>query len=462
MKFDEWNLGSEVTDRLNNGEPTEFQQKAISALLGDTDALINSGDGEGRVDAIAVSVLEKIARLEDPEHTRVIILTPDAETVRQIAGQLESVDRPQISCTAVTEDGDREEQEEALNERRTVLVAQPVRLQELMKDNLFICRDVDLVVVDEADKMTSEDMTWSVERILKRVLSEHRTVIFAGELNTASKHLSEKLLDDPGMIGFEPGVAAPPTVPKDISQGFINVPNRMKISTLMAHIDSTPDEACVIFTASKRGTDRLYRIFRQRDLRVTSIHGKLSDEKREQRFSNFVTGDVQYLLVSEISALELKIDRTVQVINYDVPNDPDEYRFRANLVADGNATRVLSLVSKQDQNDINELRNELGQAPKELPLPDEVQEKLKERKSKKKSNGRGGGRQQKKESQKKRSGSRPSRSSRSSRGSSKKESGKKELQLPRPSYEKLSGGRSGNKQDEKAGVVEFFKKLFSS
>ncbi len=130
-----------------------------------------------------------------------------------------------------------------------------------------------------------------------------------------------------------------------------------------------------------------------------------------------------------------------------MPNEADEYRYRTALVSTGKAGRIVSLVSKQDRSDINQLKNELGEAPKELPLPDEVKKKLKERKkenkNKNKSKSRSRGKGKKK------------RGGRSQRKDS-------DMELPKPSYEKLSGGRTGNNSEEEKGVIDFFKKLFSS
>lgn len=290
-------------------------------------------------------------------------------------------------------------------------------------------------------------------------MSEAQKLLFTNQLNNQVKSLANHFLENPELIGFQnlgnngQSLEGPPEVPQSLKQGYINVPSRMKISTLMAHIEKTPTDSCVIFTASKRGTDRLYRILRKNNLKATSIHGKLSDEKRSQRFANFTNGDVQYLLVADISASELDLNRVTQVINYDVPNDPEEYKYRANLVGEGKASRIVSLVSKQDQSDIRELKNEIGQSPEELPLPDKVKQKLEERKKKGKgkSKGKGKGRTKNKKQ------SRPKRGAKKERGQ-KEEKGK--MELPRPSYEKLSGGRTGE-EDERSGVVEFFKKLFS-
>lgn len=239
--------------------------------------------------------------------------------------------------------------------------------------------------------------------------------------------------DKPQVNGFGP--PPPPKVPDHLSQKYINVPPRMKISTLLAHLKNTETDNCIIFTNSKRGTDRLYRILKKQRMKAVSLHYKLSDQRRAQRFANFANGNVQYLLVSDISAAELNTNGVKQVINYDVPANPDEYRYRTALVDHRNNSQIVSLVSGQDQDDINKLQKELGQTPEEIPLPDSVKQKVKERKKKKQSNGQNG------------------------RGKKKRQP--EEPELPQPTYDQLSGGRSGDDNKQEKGIVTFFKKLFS-
>lgn len=454
LKFDELNLSPDVLKGLNdlgNTTPTSLQETIIPAFLDGKNSFVKADDIQGKVEVISITTVDTISKGEEGEAkgTRVLILTPNPKGAHHIVGQIsELAKHGSVTSASVDMDGDWEAQEQAVVNGTQVLVANPGRLLDILEENLFIFRHIDFLVIDGLDEMIENGLEEQLKKIKKRVISENQKLLFTNELNKKVKALADHFLESPALIGFEnlgsngQTLQGPPEVPKDLTQGYINVPSRMKITTLMAHVEKTPTDNCVIFTASKRGTDRLYRIFRKNNLKVTSLHGKLSDEKHAQRFANFTNGDVQYLLVSDISARELNLDKVMQVINYDVPNDPEEYKYRANLVGSGNAARIVSLVSKQDQSDIRDLKNEIGQSPEELPLPDKVVQKLEERKKKGKK------------------GKRESRPKRGSKGKKEKKERGDKMELPRPSYEKLSGGRTGE-QDERTGVVEFFKKLFS-
>lgn len=434
-------------------ELTELQEEVIPAVLDGHDALIKADPGSSRIASFVIPALEQVNNREDKNGTSVLVLTPNPKESKEIDELVWAMGyHAQIECASIDMDTNLEEQKEAIQSEVEVIVGNPGPLLDVCQDLRFIFRHVGMVVIDAADEMATLNLQDKIKNILKRVLNDHQTLIYAKEVNEDVKELTKKYTEDPVAIGFEdkPGMLTePPKVDQNLTQGYIYVPNRMKITTLMAHLEDTPEDNCVIFTASKRGTDRLYRTLRKNDLKATSLHGKLSDEKRKQRFSNFTNGDVQYLLVADIPAAELGLDRVTQVINYDVPNDPDEYRYRASLVGSGTASRIVSLVSKQDRSDINELENSLGQAPKELPLPDKVKQKLKERKKQKK----------KKKSRNDNRDKRSKRGSRNGRGKKQKDD---ELQLPRPSYDKLSGGKKGDSpKDQKDGVIGLIKKLFS-
>lgn len=449
LKFEELNLSSDVLNGIKNTqleEATDLQQTVISNVVNKQDLMVKAEPGDDKNAAIAIAALEMISRAESKDTSRVLILTATAEIARQITEHITTISSSDELCICADDEGDRDKQAEAIAAQAPVIVANPSRLQDLLKEHRFIFRNLDLLVLDELHQMVHNDSDGNLKQIKRRILSDCTTLICSTKLDENVKKTSSSFTDNPAVLGFgtdSNSNGTPPAIRGDLKQGYIKVPNRMKISTLMAHIEQTPTDNCVIFTASKRGTDRLYRVLKKRGLKATSLHQKLSDEKRAQRFANFTNSDVQYLLVSDFSAAELDLDGVgvVQVINYDVPNSSDEYRFRAALVGNGKNARIVSLVSKQDQSDISQLENELGQTPDEIPLPDKVKQKLKQRKN---------------NTKKPRSNSRGKRE----RGQQKQKKDN-EMQLPQPNYDKLSGGRSGNYDEEETGIVKFFKKLFS-
>jgi superfamily II DNA/RNA helicase len=239
-----------------------------------------------------------------------------------------------------------------------------------------------------------------------------------------------------------------PSVPKNLEQGYINVPPRMKISTLMAHLENSKVERIVVFTASKRTADRLFRIILKKSWGVVSVDESINKETFNERFQKFTSNEMKILIVGGMSATDIEIDKITQVINYDVPNEVEEYRYRAELVGSKKAGQMVSLVSKMDRDDIDKITNEVGYAPEEIKLPEEVKKKKKG-----KSSNKSRGKNQNKPHNKTRRGS-----SNNKKAQKKKETADNSYGLPRPSYDGLSGGREG---DRSGGVFGWVKKLFN-
>jgi superfamily II DNA/RNA helicase len=459
LKFEELDVSKSTLEKLKNAnieETTPQQQTIISHAVSNKSLIIKSEEGSDRRTGFAVAALEAIQNAENGEGTAGIILTNTPHDSRSISDQLQALGMPQDQCPTIDDEGDTDWQAQMITNEPSIIVANPDRMQALLQEHRFIFRHVQLVILDGLDEMVEGGQADNLKRIKRRVLSNFNALISAREIDSDIKKLASSYTDEPEVVGFESSDStdeAPPEIPDQLKQGYINVPHRMKISTLMAHLEQTPDGNCVVFTASKRGTDRLYRVLKKRGKKATSLHSKLSDEKLGQRFSNFTNGDVQYLLVADISAAELDVQNVGQVINYDVPNSPDEYRYRAALLSSDSKSRIVSLVSKQDRSDINELQNDLGQTPDEIALPEKVKQKLKERKQNKSSNNKNNnnnGRQKKSRGKRQRN---QNNQKRQKRGDG--------MELPRPSYDKLSGGRAGDHDEKETGIVKFFKKLFS-
>jgi len=239
----------------------------------------------------------------------------------------------------------------------------------------------------------------------------------------------------------------PGSVSKNLEQVYINVPPRMKISTLIAHLENSKMERIVVFTASKRTADRLFRIILKKNWGIVSVDESINKDTFDERFQKFTSNEMKILVVGGLSAADIDLDKVTQVINYDVPSDVDEYRYRAELVGSGKATQIVSLVSKMDREDIEKITNEVGYAPEEIKLPEEVKNKKKGKSSGSKS------KKQNSSHSKTRRGS-----SNNNRTKKKKETADNNYGLPRPSYDGLSGGREGERS---GGVFGWVKKLFN-
>jgi len=424
---------------LKIDKPSPKHRNILDAVDSGSDLVINTTAEEKPEIGYLLRILNEISVSERITGTKAIIISNDKERARYLDEWIWGVGyHAKIESANINTEGDPEEQIKLLSSGPPVVVATPERLASLLEEGRYIFREVQLMVIDQADKIQN----WNaIEIITKRIIGKCQRIFTAKNDSKELRELEKSYLNDPQLITGTKEKADKQVITPDLTQYYINVPPRSKISTLMAHLKKRSAEPVVIFTASKRTADRLYKILRKGGLRAVSIHPALNESTLKERFERFSSNNVQHLIAGEYSANDLEINNVAQVINYDVPEEVNEYKLRAELVGEGKASRLLSLVSKQDKSDIKSICNALGYAPEEIPLPEKVKEK-KRRSGKSK----GKDRHQKGKFQK-----------------HKREKKKGHFtELPRPTYDKLSGGRSGKKdeKEEESGIVGFLKKLF--
>jgi len=473
LSFHQFRLSSDILKGLKDVQiesPSSLQKKIFNEVESGTDLVINTTSSEKPELGYLLSLLNAISKSERRQGTRAIILASDTERAKEIDEWIWAIGyHAGIESACLTGEKEIKDELATISAGPVIIISTPKRLADILETGRMVFREVEELIVDQADKV--EDFL-PVDVISQRIINKKCQKIFTAEKDSKQlREAEEKLLNEPSLV--KPGEKEEPkkanltkeVIKKDLTQYYINVPPRSKISILMAHLDENKDDTVVIFAASRRTADRLYKILRKSGRRAVSVHDKVDEKTFNERFEMFKSGSVQHLIVGELSADDIGLEHATKVINYDVPEEVQEYKLRAELVGDGKATKILSLVSKQDRGDIKEICSSLGYAPKELPVPKEVQQKKTDKK--KSSNGKNKKSSGKPNKGKDKGNGKSKTKSKSRSGKKKKRSPETQNQdkpegLPRPTFDQLSGGRKGKeKEDEKSGVVKFFKKLFS-
>lgn len=456
MSFNQFRLSSDILKGLKDTKiesPSPLQKKIFKAVQEKKDLVINTTIEENPEVGYLISLLNELTKSERRQGTRAIIIAGNKDRAKKLDEWIWAIGyHASIESACFTTDGNEEEQISALSAGPVVIVATPDRLSSILGKGRLVFREVSQLIVDQAELIEDWD---AVEVISKRILGNCQKIFTAAKDSKELREAEKNLLQDPELVTLAKkpeAKEADVSIDKNLTQYYINVPPRSKITTLMNHLDNHSADSVVIFTASKKTADRLYKILRKSDKRAVSIHGQLDSDTFKERFERFTSNNVQNLLVGEISAADLPLERATQVINYDVPEEVDEYKLRADLVGDGKATRMISLVSKQDREDIDTICKSLGYAPEEIPLPKAVKQKV-------------SGQDKDKPEPKSKSSSRNNKKKQPKKEPKKKRQAphKSKLnikELPRPTYDQLDGGRTGKPQ--KKGLVGFFKKLFKS
>lgn len=459
MSFNQFRLSSDLLKGLQDTKiesPTPLQKKIFKAVQEKRDLVINTTIEENPEVGYLISLLNELTKSDRRQGTRAIILAGNKERAKKLDEWIWAIGyHASIESACFTTDGIEEEQISALSAGPVVIVATPDRLSSILGKGRLVFREVSQLIVDQAELIDDWD---AVEVISKRILGNCQKIFTAAKDSRELREAEKQILQDPELVSLvkkpaQKATTEDVTISKNLTQYYINVPPRSKITTLMNHLDNHSADSVVIFTASRKTADRLYKILRKSDKRAVSVHSQLDSDTFKERFERFTSNNVQNLLVGEMSAAELPLEKATQVINYDVPEEVDEYKLRADLVGDGKATRMISLVSIQDREDIEAICDSLGFAPEEIPLPKAVKQKVSNQDKPKP-----------KESSS--SKSTPKNKKKQSKGGGKK---KRDIppknkmnihELPRPTYDQLEGGRSG--KPKKKGLVGFFKNLFNS
>lgn len=548
MSFSQLRIGSDLLQSYKKnhiGEPTTLQKRLIQAIRKGGDVLIYDPSGTESQIGYLTSLLDFLAKQERKQGTRAVIVSPDPDRITHLERWILMIaEHLGVTTATVTPDSEKTQIRNKIAAGPSIILATPSELAEWMEENRMILRDASWYILDQVSNV---DDWKAVEVISKRIIGNQQRIASLkteeedaaeplknllrdpvivepvtrkrSEADAADEPETEPTLspaDEPGMASNDESPESKPTAPlpkpeeitlsKQLTQYYIPTPPRMKISTLLARLDGE-ERRSIIFTASQRTADRLYRILRKNNHRAVSLGPSIDEETRKERLQRFVSGDVPFLIAGDTSANDCLLDGILQVINYDVPEEVGEYKLRTELLEDASSGIVLSLVSKQDREDIQEIIQTLGYAPEELPLPEKVEEEIKQRaeaKQKQKSEKKkekeetAPDRESKKPSGEDRSssgkkkgggGGRSASSRRSGRNEGKEKNERKEkkepsrsgrrrggkkprphrgpkvdpdapIRLPKPSFDKLSGGRTGKKKEEK-GLVGWVKKLFS-
>jgi len=494
LSFEKYGLSPELLSGLADvriEKPTPLQEKMLPIVLEGKHVLAEMHSNDDL--AFLIPALQKITENGEVNGTQVLVLTPSIERAERIDEQIWALGyHAQIGSALMAMKGDKAAQEQALVDGAPVIVANPGRCIEMLEKSNFRLKDLKLIVIDEAHEMQQFNLVNRVKDILRFVDCEPQIVVLAQQQNNATEQLVKLALRNPELIGFEMEVREPSEVepveeaepdvevdlkiaeekldkasisvvlkkdielkeepsneagihPESSDQAFIRVPSRMKISTLMAHLEQSASKRVIVFTASSRTSDRLFRIIRKKSWGVVSLGDDLDETMYNERLERFKKYEMRVLLIGGLSANKIELDGFEEFINYDVPNEPEEYQYRARMVVDGKVRKMISLVSKMDQESIQSIAEEAGFIPVELPLPEDLSEKRKE-------GSRGKSGKQSKQKPK-------SRSPKKEGNRSKAKKKPKNKTLPRPTYDGLSGGREGN-DTQSSGMFGWVKKLF--
>jgi len=309
--------------------PTPIQVQAIPPLLAGKDLLGCAQTGTGKTAAFALPILQRFHanqyKGQGVRPIRALIITPTRELASQISDSFGAYGAHTRLRHTVVFGGVRQgPQAKALKKGVDILVATPGRLLDLMGQKLIKLRNLEVFVLDEADRMLDMGFIIDIRRIITEIPEKRQTLLFSATMPFAIQGLADSLLNDPMEVRISPEAPAPETV----SQSVYLVEWHDK-QALLEHLLAGKDTTRVlIFTRTKRGADKVTTHLKITGIKADSIHSDKTQVARERALARFKQGRTPVLVASDIAARGIDIDDISHVINYDMPNEAEVYVHR--------------------------------------------------------------------------------------------------------------------------------------
>jgi ATP-dependent RNA helicase RhlE len=333
--FEELSLNQAIRRALSDEgyeQPTEVQGAAIPLLLGGRDLLATARTGTGKTAAFALPILQRLCEKRPRSYRgiRALVLAPTRELALQIDESFKAYGRYLPLRTAVLVGGVREGgQIRSIHRKPDVLVATPGRLLDLEERKHVRLNRVEMLVLDEADRMLDMGFIKDVRKIVSRTPRARQTMFFSATLPAAISNLASDMLEDPAYVEVSPAAS----VSDKIAQKVLFVERGDKLALLADYLKDPAMARTLVFTRTKHGADRLVRQLSLKGIPASSIHSNKSQSARQRALAAFDRGAIRVLVATDIVARGIDVEGISHVVNFELPNDPTGYVHRIGRTA---------------------------------------------------------------------------------------------------------------------------------
>lgn len=332
MTFNDLNIIPAILKALtkeNYTAPTPIQEQAIPAVLDGRDLLGCAQTGTGKTAAFAVPIIQLLSEQQSKPSTvrriRSLILTPTRELALQISDNIQAYSQyTDLRCSAIVGGVSQKVQERALNQGADIIIATPGRLIDLINQKHIDLQYVNILVLDEADRMLDMGFIHDVKKIITKMPSKRQTLFFSATMPPEISKLVKSLLVNPVKVEITPVSS---TVDR-IKQSIYLVDKGNKQNLLNYLLQDKSIASALVFTRTKSGADRLVRALTKANISAQAIHGNKSQNARQLALSNFKSGVTRVLAATDIAARGIDIEELSHVINFNLPNIPETYVHR--------------------------------------------------------------------------------------------------------------------------------------
>jgi len=339
-------------------EPFAIQQLVVRDVLDGRDVLAKSPTGSGKTLAFAIPIIERIEGAN--RGPAALVLAPTRELAAQIVEQSQPIARARGLEVAAVYGGVGFEKQIKACKRADILVATPGRLEDLMARRAVKLRGIEILVLDEADRMLDMGFRPAVDRIVSQVSRDRQTVFLSATLTGEAGRIAQEYTTDARVHEHRPA----PVPEAAIDHRFVAVRHTERVDALLSELRADRDLA-LVFVRTKRGADRLVKRLGSRGVDAVAMHGDKSQRQREKALASFEAGRVDTLVATDVAARGIDVDRISHVINFDPPEDRDAYTHRVGRTGRAGRSGIGITLVDHDQ------AREVGQIARALKLDSE-------------------------------------------------------------------------------------------
>ncbi len=370
MSFDSLGLSAEILRAVSEqgySEPTPVQKQAIPLILEGRDLLAGAQTGTGKTAGFTLPLLQLLSQRpgKSARKPRALVLTPTRELAAQIGENIEAYGRHlSLKSTVIFGGVKINPQIDRLRRGVDILVATPGRLLDHVGQKTLDLSAVEILVLDEADRMLDMGFIHDINKVLALLPRKRQNLLFSATYNSTIRQLADGLLDNPAQVE----VAQRNTTAERVSQRVHPVDKARKRELLSWLIGDGEWRQVLVFTRTKHGANRLAEQLGKDGISAAAIHGNKSQGARTKALAGFKQGDIRVLVATDIAARGLDIDQLPHVVNYELPNVPEDYVHRIGRTGRaGREGEAISLVCVDEHKLLRDIEKLLKK-----PIPSQV------------------------------------------------------------------------------------------
>ena len=373
MTFQTLGLSKPLLDALaakNYAQATPIQKQAIPTVLTGRDLLGIAQTGTGKTAAFMLPSLDRLAaarQIPKPGQVRMLVLAPTRELAAQIADSAASYGKfMRLSVGAIFGGVPNNKSVRAVARGLDVLVATPGRLLDLIDQRALSLRELEILVLDEADQMLDLGFIHALKRIVSLVPPKRQTLFFSATMPRAIKELADKYLTNPAEVSVTPSS----TTVERIDQSVTMVNQTEKAALLALYLQNSEVERALVFSRTKHGADKIVRQLAAAGIGASAIHGNKSQAQRERAITAFRSGEMRVLIATDIAARGIDVPGVSHVVNFDLPDVPEQYVHRIGRTARAGAEGIaIAFCAPDERGNLRDIERTTRQRLPVRPLP---------------------------------------------------------------------------------------------